>query len=88
MTKVPLRCLLDEPLAAYARTEYTEYHEMLETIFANFDRKPDIAVEAMVPRRCVRQSNRAVVSRWCPRSSAAWAARACDCARSTRRRLR
>ena len=45
MTKVPLRCLLDEPLAAYARTEYTEYHEMLETIFANFDRKPDIAVE-------------------------------------------
>jgi DNA-binding transcriptional LysR family regulator len=45
MTKVPLRCLLDEPLAAYARTEYTEYHEMLETIFANFDRNPDIAVE-------------------------------------------
>ena len=45
MTKVPLWSLLDEPLAAYARTEYTEYHEMLETIFANFDRKPDIAVE-------------------------------------------
>lgn len=45
MTKVPLRCLLDEPLVAYARTEYTEYHEMLETTFANFDRKPDIAVE-------------------------------------------
>ena len=35
MTKVPLRCLLDEPLVAYARTEYTEYHEMLETTFAN-----------------------------------------------------
>jgi LysR family transcriptional regulator, benzoate and cis,cis-muconate-responsive activator of ben and cat genes len=45
MAKVPLRCLLDEPLVAYARTEYTEYHEMLETTFANLDRKPDIAVE-------------------------------------------
>ena len=45
MAKVPLRRLLDEPLAAYARTEYSEYHEMLETIFADFDRKPDIAVE-------------------------------------------
>ena len=45
MAKVPLRCLLNEPLVAYARTEYTEYHEMLETTFANFDRKPDIAVE-------------------------------------------
>jgi DNA-binding transcriptional LysR family regulator len=45
MAKVPLLRLLDEPFAAYARTEYTEYHEMLESIFANFDRKPDIAVE-------------------------------------------
>jgi DNA-binding transcriptional LysR family regulator len=45
MAKVPLRCLLDEPLVAYARAEYTEYHEMLETTFANFDRNPEIAVE-------------------------------------------
>jgi LysR family transcriptional regulator, benzoate and cis,cis-muconate-responsive activator of ben and cat genes len=45
MRKVPLRYLLDEPLAAYVRAEYTEYHEMLETAFANFDRRPDIAVE-------------------------------------------
>jgi DNA-binding transcriptional LysR family regulator len=42
---VPVRCLLDEPLVAYARAEYTEYHEMLEITFANFDRNPEIAVE-------------------------------------------
>ena len=42
---MPLRRLLVEPLAAYARTEYTEYHEMLETLFATADAKPDIAVE-------------------------------------------
>ena len=34
MRKVPLRRLQGEPLAAYARAEYTEYHEMLGTIFA------------------------------------------------------
>lgn len=45
MTKVPLRRLLGEPLAAYARAEYTEYHEMLETIFAALDVRPQIAVE-------------------------------------------
>ena len=45
MAKVPLRSLLDEPLAAYVRADYTEYYEMLERTFANFDRKPDIAVE-------------------------------------------
>ena len=45
MTKVPLRLLLREPLAAYARAEYTEYHEMLETIFAALQVKPEIAVE-------------------------------------------
>ncbi|MGA7391092.1 MAG: LysR substrate-binding domain-containing protein [Terrimicrobiaceae bacterium] len=33
MRKVPLPRLLGEPLAAYARAEYTEYHEMLDTIF-------------------------------------------------------
>ncbi len=45
MTKVPLRRLLGEPLAAYARAEYTEYHEMLESIFATLDVRPEIAVE-------------------------------------------
>ena len=45
MRKVPLRRLLGEPLAAYARTEYSEYHEMLETIFATLDGRPEIAVE-------------------------------------------
>jgi LysR family transcriptional regulator, benzoate and cis,cis-muconate-responsive activator of ben and cat genes len=44
MRKVPLRRLLSEPLAAYARAEYTEYHEMLETIFA-LEVRPEIAVE-------------------------------------------
>ncbi len=45
MTKVPLRRLLGEPLAAYARAEYKEYHEMLESIFATLDVRPEIAVE-------------------------------------------
>jgi LysR family transcriptional regulator, benzoate and cis,cis-muconate-responsive activator of ben and cat genes len=45
MTRVPLRRLLGEPLAVYARTEYTEYHEMLERIFAAFEVRPEIAVE-------------------------------------------
>jgi DNA-binding transcriptional LysR family regulator len=45
MTKVPLRRLRGEPLAAYARAEYTEYHEMLESIFATLDVTPEIAVE-------------------------------------------
>jgi GNAT superfamily N-acetyltransferase len=45
MRKVPLRRLLGEPLAAYGRAEYTEYHEMLETIFAAFEIRPEIAVE-------------------------------------------
>jgi DNA-binding transcriptional LysR family regulator len=45
MAKVPLQRLLDEPLAAYVRGEYTEYFEMLERTFAHFKRKPEIAVE-------------------------------------------
>ena len=45
MAKVPLQGLLDEPLAAYVRAEYTQYYEMLERTFADFDQKPDIAVE-------------------------------------------
>ena len=40
MRKVPLRRLHGEPLAAYARAEYTEYHEMLETIFAALGVRP------------------------------------------------
>jgi LysR family transcriptional regulator, benzoate and cis,cis-muconate-responsive activator of ben and cat genes len=45
IAKVPLQSLLDEPLAAYVRAEYTEYYEMLERTFAHFERKPDITVE-------------------------------------------
>jgi DNA-binding transcriptional LysR family regulator len=45
LAKVPLQRLLDEPLAAYVRAEYTEYYEMLERTFANSDRKPHIVVE-------------------------------------------
>ena len=45
MAKVPLQGLLDEPLAAYVRAEYTQYYETLERTFADFDQKPDIAVE-------------------------------------------
>ena len=40
MAKVPLQGLLDEPFAAYVRAEYTEYYEMLERTFADFDQKP------------------------------------------------
>ena len=80
MAKVPLRRLLDEPLVAYARTEYSEYHEMLETIFADFDRKPDIAVacDGATSLRAAVESGRGIAL--VPRSSAAWLARACDCA--------
>jgi DNA-binding transcriptional LysR family regulator len=45
LAKVPLRRLLGEPLVAYARAEYTEYHKMLETIFARLNVTPEIAVE-------------------------------------------
>jgi LysR family transcriptional regulator, benzoate and cis,cis-muconate-responsive activator of ben and cat genes len=45
MRKVPLRRLFGEPLAAYAQAEYTEYHEMLETIFTALEVRPEIAVE-------------------------------------------
>ena len=45
MIQVPLRRLLGEPLVAYVRAEYTEYHEMLEGIFAALDVRPKIAVE-------------------------------------------
>ena len=51
MTKVPLRRLLAESLAAYARAEYAEYHEMLESIFATLDLSRRLQWSAMVPRR-------------------------------------
>ena len=88
MAKVPLRCLLDEPLVAYARTEYTEYHEMLETTFANFDRKPDIAVECdgATSLLAAVESGRGVAL--VPEVFRSLAGRVSDCACSTPRRLR
>jgi DNA-binding transcriptional LysR family regulator len=76
MAKVPLRRLLDEPSRL-----------MLERSIANTtrcsNRSSRISIgnqtlpwSATGQPRCVRQSNLAVVSRWCPRSSAAWPARA------------
>lgn len=45
LKSVPLEKLVDEPLVALSRNEYSEYHQILERVFAPFSAKPRIAVE-------------------------------------------
>ena len=66
MTKVPLRLLLREPLAAYARAEYTEYHEMLETIFAA---PPSEAGDCSGVRWCHLAACGSRIRAWCGHSA-------------------
>ena len=43
--KVSLKQLLDEPLIAYTRADYHDYHVMLAQLFAPFKRRPEIVEE-------------------------------------------
>lgn len=43
--KISLKQLLDEPLIAYTRADYYDYHVMLEQLFAPFKRQPKIVEE-------------------------------------------
>ena len=43
--KISLKQLLDQPLIAYTRAEYHDYHVMLEQLFAPFKRQPEIVEE-------------------------------------------
>ena len=42
---VKLEQILDEPLVAYSRTEYPEYHAMLKELFASIGATPQVAEE-------------------------------------------
>ena len=42
---IPLAQLVEEPLVAYSRQEYPEYHEYLAALFAPFKRRPRIVEE-------------------------------------------
>ena len=42
---ISLEQISREPLIAYSRKDYPEYHEMLEKLFAPVGRRPDIAGE-------------------------------------------
>ena len=43
--KISLKQLLHEPLIAYTRADYYDYHVMLEQLFAPFGRQPEIVEE-------------------------------------------
>jgi DNA-binding transcriptional LysR family regulator len=45
LKQVPLECLADEPLVSLNKTEYSEYHRLLLSIFATVGRKPRIVAE-------------------------------------------
>jgi len=45
LRQVPLERLADEPLVTLRKTEYSEYHRLLLSIFATLGRKPRIVVE-------------------------------------------
>jgi DNA-binding transcriptional LysR family regulator len=43
--KVSLKQLVNEPLIAYSRADYHDYHVMIEPLFARLKRQPEIAEE-------------------------------------------
>ncbi len=68
--------VVGEPLIAYSRADYPEYHVMLDKLFAPTGRKPRLAEEHDGVTSIVAAVNPATVSRSCPVAWRAWSGRA------------